>query len=70
MQVVEAHEALASHDADEGDGHAFVVVALDDLEEVDAQNLEHHHEVLAVLPAVEEAIEELHAVAVVAVDVG
>ena len=64
VQVVEPHEDLFGHFADQGHGDAFVVVALHDFQEVNPQNFEDHDEVLAVGPVVHEGVEQLNVVAV------
>ena len=69
MKVIQANQALFCHRSDEGHWTTFVVVPLNDFEKVDAQDFEDEYKVLAVLAMVEEAVEELHAVAVVAGDV-
>ena len=44
--------------------NALVVVAFHDLEEVDAEDFEHHDEVLAIGPRVDERVQELHSMTV------
>ena len=48
VNVVKAYEALTCQLTDQGQWHAFVVVSLNDFEEVDTQNLEDHNEMLSV----------------------
>lgn len=69
MKVIQTNQALFGHDSYEGHWTAFVVVPLNDFKKVDAQDFENENKVLAVLAMVEEAVEQLHAVAVVAGDV-
>lgn len=48
VHVVKADKALPGESARKRHGHTLVVVPLDDLEEVDAQDFKHHHEVLSI----------------------
>jgi hypothetical protein len=54
VHVVEADEALSRQLADQWDGHALVVITFDEFEEVDAQDLKDHDEVLAIRAVVDE----------------
>ena len=69
MKVIQANQALFGHNPYEWHGAAFVVVPFNDLKEIDAEDFEDEDKVLAVLAMVEEAVEQLDAVAVVAGDV-
>ena len=62
MHVVETNEALSGELSCKRHRNSLVVVALNDLEEVDAEDLEHHHKVLSVWPVVDERVEQLNAV--------
>ena len=66
MQVVQAHQALLCHDANEGHGDTLVIIALDNFEQVDSKDFKHHHEVLSMGTVMQEAVQKLDAVAVVA----
>lgn len=50
------------------EGHTLVVVAFDHLQEIHAQDLKYHHEMLPVWTMMEEAVKQLYTVAVVASD--
>lgn len=54
MQVVEANQNLSGHSPYQGKRNAFVVIPLHDFEEVDAQNLKDHDEVVSVGSVVHE----------------
>ena len=62
VHIVQTNEALTSKLAHEGDGHSAVVVTLDELEEIDAQDFKYHNEVLAVRPVVDKRVKQLHTV--------
>ena len=62
MHVVQTDQTLSSQSSCKRHRHSLVVIALDDLKEVYAQDFEHHNEVLAVWTVVNERIEELDAV--------
>ena len=57
VQIIEPHQALFCHYAYERQWHALVIVALDDFEQVDAQDLEDHYEMLTVCTVVQKAVE-------------
>jgi len=69
MQVVQTHQTLLGHDAYERHRHTFVIVAFDHFEQVHAQNLEHHYEMFPVWPVMQEAVQQLDTVAVIASDI-
>ena len=56
VQVVKTYQALFSHDSHQRHGSAFVVVSLNDFKQVDAKDLEYHHEVLPVRAMVQETV--------------
>lgn len=56
MQVVQGHQALLCHDANEGHGDTLVIVALNNFEQVDSKDFKHHHEVLSMSTVVQEAV--------------
>jgi len=62
VHVVETDEALSSQSPDKGKRDTFVFVPLDDLEEVDAKNFEHHDEVFSIWTVVNERVQKLSAV--------
>lgn len=62
VHVVEPDQALTGKFADQRNRHTLVVVALDDLQKIDTQDLEDHDEMLAVWPVVNERIQKLYAV--------
>ncbi len=62
MHIVKSDETLFCQGFDQGDWHSLVVVALDDLKEVDSEDLKDHDKVLAVGTVVDEGIEQLAAV--------
>ena len=64
VQVVKADEDLFGHTADKRHRNSFVVVALHDLKQVDAEDLEDHDEVLSIGAIVQEGVEQLHCVTV------
>ena len=68
VEVVEADEALLGDLAAEVHGAAVVLVALDELEEVHAEDLEDHAEMVTVWALVEKGVEEVEDVGVVAFD--
>ena len=70
VEVVESNEALLGHLPNDRDRSSFVVVSLDDLQQIAAEDLEHGHKVLSVRAVVQEAVQQLNTVAVVARDVG
>lgn len=65
MEEVESDEHLFGDLSTQMHRDACVVIALDDFEEVNAEDLEHKAEVVAVGTFVHEAVEELHYLAVV-----
>ena len=69
VEVVQPEQALPGHLANDGQRSSFVVVSLDDFEQVDSQDFEHSHEMLSVRSMVQEAVQELHTIAVVSCDV-
>ena len=62
VHVIKADQALLGQLAYERERDAFVLVALNDLQEVDAEDLEDHDEVLAVRAVVDKRIQKLGAV--------
>ena len=58
MHVVESHEYLLRDLLDEVHGDAFVLVALDETEQILAQHFEDHADVRAVGPLMAEMVEE------------
>ena len=56
MQIVETHEALARHLPDNRKGRTLVVVSLDNLEQVAAENFEDGHKMLAMRSMMKEAV--------------
>ena len=69
VQIVKAHQALLGHDTNEGHWHTFVIIALDHLQKVDAEDLEDHDEVLPVGAMVQEAVQKLNTATIVASDI-
>ena len=65
MQVVKTHQALFRHYPDEWHGNTFIVISLDYFKQIDPQNLKHKDKMFSMLTMVQEAIKQLHAVAVV-----
>lgn len=68
MHVIKADETLTSELPCQRHWHTLIVVSLDDFEEVDAQNLEHHHKVLSVRAMMNERVKKLDAVGVTAAE--
>lgn len=66
VKVVKAHQALLGHDPDKWKRSALVVVPLDDLQEVHTKDLKDHYEMLSVWAMMQQAVQELNAVAIVA----
>jgi hypothetical protein len=64
MQVVQADQHLLGHTPDQWDRDSLGVVPLHDLEQIHAEDLEHHHKVLPIRTVMEERIEQLDCVAV------
>jgi hypothetical protein len=62
VHVVETDETLAGQLAHKRKRHSLVVVALDDLEEVHTEDLEHHHKVFSVRPVMNERVQKLDTV--------
>ena len=62
MQVIQADQHLACEVAHHRNGHALVVVALDQAEQIVTQHLKHHTHVLAMWSLVLEPVQQLHAV--------
>jgi hypothetical protein len=58
MHIVQPEENLLRNLAHEMHGHAFVLVALDEAEQIFAENFEHHAYVDAVGALVAEMVEE------------
>ena len=54
VQVVQTHQHLSGDSSDQRDGNAFVIVTLHYFEQVGPENLEYHHEMLAVWSMVHE----------------
>lgn len=70
VEEVQAHKDLSGDLLDEVERKSFVVVAFEDFEEVDAEDFEDHAEVVAIGTLVEEGVEKVEDVAVVAVVFG
>lgn len=62
VHVIQANQALSRQSPHQRQRHAAVVIALDDFEEVDAQDFEDHDEVLAIGSMVDEGVQQLGAV--------
>jgi diadenosine tetraphosphate (Ap4A) HIT family hydrolase len=69
VKVVKTHQALLGHDPDKWKRGALVVVPLDDLKEVHAEDLKDHNEMLSMWTMMQQAVQELNAVAIVACNV-
>lgn len=65
MHVVEAHQALLGQYSGQVHGDALVLVTLDDLKQIDAEDLECHYVVFAVRTLMDEMILKLDRVAVI-----
>lgn len=57
MEVVQADQDLLGHSADKWQRNALIVISFHDLEEVDAEDLKHHDEVLSVGTRMDEGIQ-------------
>jgi hypothetical protein len=68
VEEIQAHHNLTSDFLDQIERESLVLVALQNFEKVDAEYLEDHAEVVAVGPLVEEGVEEVEDVGVVAFD--
>ena len=65
MQVVKPNEALLRHLPHNGQRSAFVVVALDNLQQIDTEYLKHSDKVLAMWTVMQEAVQQLDTIRVV-----
>ena len=66
VHVIETDQTLSSKFSCQRHWDSLIVVPLNDLQEIYSEDLEHHDEVLAVRPMVDERVEKLHAVGSVA----
>ena len=62
MHVVETNQALLSQLSHQRQRNTLVLVSLDDLKEVDAENFENHDEMLAIRSVMDERVQQLRAV--------
>ena len=62
VHVVETDQALSGKSSRERHRNTLIVVALDDLQEIDTENFEYHHKVLAIRTVMNERVEKLDAV--------
>ena len=69
MQVIQSNQALLGHLSDNWQWRTLIVVSLDDLEQIDAQDLEYGYKVLAVRTMMQKTVQELHTITVIACDV-
>jgi len=54
VHVIKTNETLSCKLPHQWNGHALVIISLDDLQEVDAQDFEHHDKVLSIWSMVDE----------------
>ena len=69
MQVIQSNQALLGHLSNNRQWCTLIVVSLDDLEQIDAQDLEYGDEVLAMRTMMQKTVQELHTRTVIARDV-
>lgn len=69
VQEIKTDKALSSHLSNDWQRSPFVIVSFDHFEQVDSQDFKHRHKVLAVGSMVQEAVQQLHTIAIVACNV-
>lgn len=65
IEEVQSHQDLPGDLLDDIDRQSLAVVLLQDLPQVDPQDFEHHAEVVAIGPLVEEGVEEVEHMAII-----